>query len=41
MALFGESDSHMKELIYGKWYANTKTVKYFDDRIKKIQDRRV
>ena len=41
MALFGESDSHMKELIYGKWDANTKTVKYFDDRIKKIQDRRV
>lgn len=41
MALFGESDSRMKELIYGKWDANTKKVKYFDDRIKKIQDRRV
>lgn len=39
MALFGNSDNNMRELIYGKWDKETGTVQYFPDRLKNIQKR--
>jgi radical SAM protein with 4Fe4S-binding SPASM domain len=43
MALFGElrsSEQHMAPFIYGKWDAKTKTIIYYEDKIKNLRRRK-
>ena len=39
MALFGKDKNHMSELIYGKWDKDSNKIIYYDDAVKRLQNR--